>query len=100
MRQINSVPGDLATDAADVGIRAIPRRGVGRPVTPRPAPAAPPNADDLPGPVRVAEPAQTGGPDRRRSAGTARAGQGRRFEATGPGATRPGRPQPRALQPL
>ena len=94
MRQIHSVPGDLATDAADVGIGAVPRRGSGRPLAPRPAPVAPADADDLPGSVRVAEPAQTGRPDRRRSAGTARAGQGRRVESAGSGVARPGRPQP------
>ena len=36
-------------------IGTVPGRRVGGPVTPGPAPAAPPDADDLPGPVRVAE---------------------------------------------
>ena len=53
---------------------------------------APPDADDLPGPVRLAESAQAGGPDRRRPTRAARAGQGRRVEAPGAGPARPRRP--------
>ena len=63
------------------------------------APAAPRDADDLPGPVLVAQPAQDGRPDRRRS--RSRSTAPRRTQATRVRElleTR--RPQPRALQPL
>ena len=50
------------------GSRHARRRG-GRPaLRPRAAPASPQGADGLPGPLRVAQPADAGRPDRRRAA--------------------------------
>ena len=46
-----------------------------RPVTARPAAGAPPDADDLPGPLRVAQPPQARRPDHRRPDGAARTGE-------------------------
>ena len=63
--------------------------------------AAPRHADGLPGPVRVAQPAQARSP---RSSATRCVLHGivkrRRGQGRGPGPARDGRPQPRALQPL
>ena len=64
--------------------------------------AAPRDADDLPGPVLVAEPAQDGRLDHRRAvrrSTASRRGEGER-KRRGPGADGAGRAQPRALQPL
>ena len=58
-------------------------------------------ADDLPGPVLVAEPAQDGRLDHRRAVRDPQAEDGRgRAPQGGPGPDGHGRPQPRALQPL
>ena len=56
--------------------------------------------DDLPGPVRVAEPAQARRVHRLRAARGARARHGRRAEAPRAGPARGRRPQPGALQPI
>ena len=64
------------------------------------APLRPQDADDLPGPLRVAQPAQARRADHRRSDAAARDRQGRRGAPGGPGAAGDGRAQPRALQPL
>ena len=64
------------------------------------APVPPRDDDDLPGPVRVAEPAQARRLHRRRGAAGAQARHRRRDQAARPGAARGRRPQPGALQPL
>ena len=63
--------------------------------------APPPGADDLPGSLLVAQPAQDGRLDHRRPVRHPRAAQGvRRAPQAGPGADGPRRAEPRALQPL
>ena len=73
LRQVDPEPHDPAADRADLGLG--PLRGRAR----SPASAAselralrPRDADDLPGPLRVAEPAQAGRADRRRPDAPAR----------------------------
>ena len=67
----------------------------------RAARAPPRHADDLPGPVRVAEPAQDGRHDhRRRRSGCTRPCRADKRQERGPAADGAGRAQPRALQPL
>ena len=56
------------------------------------AAAAARDADGLPGPLRLAQPAQAGRPDRRRPAAAAGRGQRRRAAPPGAGAARAGRP--------
>ena len=98
LRQVDDRPAGDAAARADRrhdpvrGPRHHPSRRQG------PAAAAPRDADDLPGPVRVAEPAPHGRPDHRR-----RRSQIHHIEGTGSGGPGPDgarRPQPGALQPL
>ena len=62
--------------------------------------AAPRGADDLPGPVQLAEPAAHRRHDHRRAVPGAGRRAGGRRQGRGPGAHGARRPQPRALQPL
>src|SRR6185312_4713645 len=89
-----------AADQPDFGFGSIRGPGTGRTVTTGSASVAPPDADDLPGSVRVPESAQAGRADRRGPTGTARYCQWHRVEAAGAGAPRPGGPAGRALQSL
>ena len=66
----------------------------------RAAPAAPRDADDLPGSVRVARSAPAVGADHRRAAADPRHRHARRASARRVRSCGAGRPQPRALQPL
>ena len=61
---------------------------------------APPDADDLPGPVRLAQSAQAGGPDHRRAARAARLARGAELKRRVQELLRPRRPAGRALQPV
>ena len=85
---------------ADLGLGPLRGRGDRRPLAAPDAAAATPDADDLPGPLRLAEPAQAGRPDRRRAAAAAEGRLRRRAAPPGPGAARAGRALARALQPL
>ena len=63
--------------------------------------AGPPrDPDDLPGPLRLAQPAQARRPDHRRPAAAARLGLGDAAPPRSPAADGPGGPPARALQPL
>ena len=63
--------------------------------------AAPRDADDLPGPLRVAQPAQAGRADRRRpDAGSTGSPRAMRLKRQVHELLETGRPRPRALQPL
>ncbi len=66
----------------------------------RDAALPPRDPDDLPGPVRVAEPAPPGRLDHRRPVRGAQDGQRRRAQEGRAGADGAGRAEPRALQPL
>ena len=55
----------LQLTTPDLRVGPVRRPGTCRQVPARPALRAPPDADDLPGPVRIAQSAQAGGPDRR-----------------------------------
>ena len=100
LRQVHPVPRDPPAARADVGLGALRRQGDRRAEAPRDAAAAARDADDLPGPLRVAEPAPPGGTDRRRPAAAPRPRLGRGAEAERQRAARAGRARPRALQPL
>ena len=58
---------------ADLGLGPLRGAGDRRPLAAADAAAAAADADDLPGPLRLAEPAQAGRPDRRRPAASCRA---------------------------
>ena len=101
MRQEHDRAADRAPDGTDRRPDPVRGRGHHRTKRRRPQGAAARNADDLPGPVLLAEPAQERGLDHRRAVRDPRAAQGRgRAQEARAGADGQRRPQPRALQPL
>ena len=72
-RQVDRVSRRAAADQADLGLGPVRGPGDRRALAPADAAAAARDADDLPGPLRLAQPAQTDRADRRRPAASARA---------------------------
>ena len=66
-RQVDPLPDRAAAARADLGLGPVRGPRAGRPAPAAAATAAARDADDLPGPLRLAEPAQAGRPDRRRA---------------------------------
>ena len=100
MREVDAVPVDPPTDHADVGLRPVRRRRTRRPVAPRAPADTAPDPNDLPGPVRLAEPPQAGRSDHRRADRVARTRQRPRRRQARPGPARSGRTTTRAPRPL
>ena len=89
LRLLDPTGGTIMFDGRDI-THALARRD---------APDPPRDDDGVPGPVRLAQPAQAGRLHRRRAARGQRDRDRGRAQAAGPGAARGRRPQPRALQP-
>ena len=68
LREVDARAVDPAAAAPDGGLGPLSRHRADRAQPATDAAAAPRDADDLPGPLRVAQPAQAGRPDRRRAA--------------------------------
>ena len=92
LRQVDHRAPAAAPDGADQRLDQVRRRGDRRHQGQAAEGPAARHADDLPGPVLVAEPAQDGRHDHRRAVRHPRPGQGRgRAQAHGPGADGPRR---------
>ena len=100
LRQVDSLPDDHPAARADRGLREVPRQGADRPLAQEVGADQARDPDDLPGPVRLAQPAQAGGADHRRPAAAARARLRDPAPPRGPAADGQGGPSARALQPL
>ena len=101
MREEHHRPPARATARPHLGHDPVRRPGHRSGQEGRAEGAAPPGADDLPGSVLVAQPAQDGRLDHRRPVRHPRDAQGvRRAAQARPGTDGPGRAEPRALQPV
>ena len=100
LRQVH--PGPLHHAAVRHHLRHdhLRRRGHQHAVPSKDAPVPPGDADDLPGPVRLAEPAPPGRVDHRRPVRDPRHRRRRGPQEAGPGGHGAGRAQPGALQPV
>ena len=101
LRQEHDRPADHAPARCDLGGGALRRAGHHRAEGRAPEGGPARDADDLPGPLLVAEPAQDGRLDHRRAVRDPRPRKGRAQRRRAcPGADGDGRAEPRALQPL